>query len=321
VESFARLHAGLLDLGNATPRKYGGGGFTISGPSVTVQAVRSQRPAIVGQELLDDAAVSDLATALRQLRHLLPNAKAQIRILRMMPQHVGLGSKTALVLAALKAIDVECQLGLTREALQRISRRGGTSGIGINAFFDGGFLIDGGHDATLSRGFGPSSTRRRFDPPSPVFRCSIPGNWRFHLLLPQGKRYSANDEVMFFGRNTPLPRADVFRSIATMYHSVLPAVLSGDLELLKTALFELHRAGFKRREVRGQSPVARRLLRLLSDSVAYPVGLSSMGPLIYVIATERDGAVASVVKQIGLRHHAEFLGIFSGQNFGFNIVE
>jgi beta-ribofuranosylaminobenzene 5'-phosphate synthase len=311
----------LLDLGNVTPRKYGGGGFSISGPSIVVQAIRSQRPEIVDQGLLDDAAVSDLAAALRRLRNSLPSAKAQIRILRMVPQHVGLGSKTALVLAALKAIDIECQLGLTPEVLQRISRRGGTSGIGVNTFFEGGFLIDGGHDATLSRGFGPSSTRRRFNPPPCIFRCSIPDNWRFHLLLPCSKRYTAKDEVRFFDRNTPLPRAEVFRSVATMYHSVLPAVRSGNLELLKTAIFELHRSGFKSREVRGQSPGVRRLLRLLSDSVAYPVGLSSMGPLIYVIASELDVSAPSVVKRIGLRHNAEFLGSFSGRNLGFNIVE
>ncbi len=321
VKSFPRLHIGLLDLGNATPRKYGGAGFALSGPSIVVQAVRSRRPELDNPETIDDRAARDLLLATQRLQRFVARATARIRILRMIPQHVGLGSKTALILGVLKAIDLEFNLGLSRETLQRLSGRGGTSGVGINAFFDGGFLVDGGHAAARSKGFSPSSARCRFRPPPIIFHCSIPVGWRFHLLLPTSKVYSAQGEVLFFERNTPITARDAWRSISVMYHAVAPAVLTDDLRGLRSALLEIHRAGFKKREVRGQSCAAQALLTEITESLPHPVGLSSMGPLIYVVASERDTTLSSRLRQVCVRHGAKYLGNFAGRNLGFRIAE
>ena len=321
VESFSRLHIGLLDLANATPRKYGGAGFTLSGPSVIVQAIRSRRTGIDHSGNIDTRAAGDLELAVQRLQKVAAGSTVCVQVLRMVPQHVGLGSKTALVLATLKAIDLECSLNLSRETLQLLSGRGGTSGIGINAFFDGGFLVDAGHVASRSSQFYPSSHKRRFDPPPVALRYLIPSEWRFHLLLPARKIYSAGAEVSFFKINTPTTKPQALRSISVMYHAIAPAILGGDLAGLRSGLIELHGTGFKSREVRSQSSTVKALLREIAESTVYPAGLSSMGPLVYAVASADDIVASSTLRDMCGQYGAKYLGSFAGRNSGWQILE
>lgn len=320
IKAFPRIHVSLLDLGNVTPRRYGGGGFSIDATPIEVSAELAVHAEIIGTDLIDSTAREDVDRLLARFRERLgKEAKYRICIRQVPPQHAGFGTKTALLLTLLTALNELTEAGLSTSELQHLTGRGGTSGVGINVFFTGGFVCDLGHPNTAANLFLPSAASVSTEIPSVSCRALIPNGWRFLLLLPRGSRLSGEAERDFFQQVTPVPRIEVLEAIAAMYHAVVPAVLAADILLLRSGLRELHRIGFKRRELDAQSDAVRAVFNRLAASPSLAVGLSSLGPLIYAIADSSDVEAVSIAKDVCSTEGAEFLGAFSGRNAGFEL--
>ncbi len=316
VRAYPRIHVALLDLGDATHRKYGGAEFTISGPYTEVEARVGARRRVLGIEGFDRRCQRDVRRALERLDEACPRPTAEVIVQTSVPQHVGLGSKTALILATLKAAASAKAIALSVESLQRLSARGGTSGVGVNAFFRGGFIVDGGHDPRSGRGFRPSSVARRFAIPPVICAARIPPNWRFHLILAAPPRYEGYREVAFFRANTPIPKREVLETMALVYHGVAAAVVAADLALLKTALREIHAVGFKKRELGAQPTLVRGILRGLDTATECAAGLSSIGPLVYAVSDARNKAAGEAIRLVCEAHGGRMLGVYRGRNRG-----
>jgi beta-ribofuranosylaminobenzene 5'-phosphate synthase len=237
----------------------------------------------------------------------------------MPPQHVGLGTKTALILAAVMAANVELELKLDAATLQSLSGRGGTSGIGIHGFFTGGFLVDAGHPQAAITSLSPSSSRRANSVPMLVLRLPIPLNWRFHLVLPPGTVLEGSAEAEFFANNTPISEGDAHEAISLAYHGLMPAVREADLKKLQLILGRIHKIGFKASELAAQTPQVRDVYhRLLQTSM--PVGLSSLGPLLYVVIDDHDKGLGEAVRRISADSKSLYLGAFAGLPEGYTIL-
>lgn len=314
VISYPRLHCCLFDLGNATPRKDGGAGFTVSGLPAIIEARPSQQMGVSYSAAIDRSARNAISTAMLRLVRMKPKAAARLDILQIPPQHIGLGSKTTVILGVLKALDLACDLELTQQQLQVLSGRGGTSGIGVNTFFTGGFVVDGGHDSRRHKGLIPSRFRHNFEIPPVVYRCNIPENWCFTLLLAPGLKMQGASEYEFFQKNTPIHSGQVLRTIALAYHGLVPAVRTSDLRLLRETLDSLHKIGFKHRELIGQSAMVRTLFCVLRQRRDCAVGLSSMGPLVYAVAEVDNRPFGEFVESLCHRFNVKMLGRFSGRN-------
>ena len=152
------------------------------------------------------------------------NRHFRVTVRAMPPLHVGYGGKTALLLAIACACAEAAQQPMTRKQLQCLSGRGGTSGIGVNAFFTGGFLVDMGHAAEKGHPWTPSASSRPKAVPEVSVHRTIPDDWVFHLFLPRGVLYRAGEEVDMFRRNTPIPRSEVLEIMAAVHHGLVPAV-------------------------------------------------------------------------------------------------
>jgi len=319
VRAYPRIHVALLDLGGVTHRKYGGAGFAIAGLRTEVEAAVSGHTSVLGIERLDLRCQRDVLAAIERLNKAYPTAEVEVVVRRSAPQHIGLGSKTTLIMATLRAAALAKGIAADAKTLQGLSGRGGTSGIGVNAFFRGGFIIDAGHDPKSTGGFVPSGARRGFAIPPVICRTSIPLRWRFHLILAAPARFAGTREVAFFRANTPIPEREVLRTMALAYHGVAAAVLTADLTLLKAALRGLHSVGFKKRELDNQAAAVRRLLRELDLDTECAVGLSSIGPLIYAIRDAASEAAGRAVCAACEAHGARLLGVYRGRNRGSEV--
>ncbi|HEX6469000.1 MAG TPA: beta-ribofuranosylaminobenzene 5'-phosphate synthase family protein [Streptosporangiaceae bacterium] len=296
VTAPSRLHITLLDVGNATQRLYGGVGMPISSPRVVVVARAASRRHVIGlpeeYERAAEATVSALETMLET------PLRGEVSVAAAPDPHVGLGSKTAVLLSVGRAIAALNGCSVTAEQLWRASGRGGTSGIGVHAFFGGGLLVDGGHPAPATRTFAPSSRSRPVRVPPLLASVAVPASWRITLVLPQGHRVSGDEERDVFGR-APVPDAEILRVLAAVYHGLLAAVATDDLDAAARALTLIMSTGFKRLEVANQPEAVRLLARDLADATRRPVGMSSMGPLLYVLHRTDDGTPAVVARCAG----------------------
>ena len=321
IKAFPRVHISLLDLGDVTPRRYGGAGFSIDGNGLEVSAKSSKQTLIAGLDLLDQPArieAEKVLSAFRSLQKDCPELHLGIR--RAPPQHAGFGTKTALLLSVLAAANRAAGAGLSAPEIQRLSGRGGASGVGIHLFFVGGFLCDLGHPNPEDAPFAPSSAVNPARVPPLACRFDTPSTWRFLLMLPQGKRLAGKEETQFFQKATPLPRIEVLEAIAAMYHGVVPAVLNADIATLGSSLKILHSIGFKRRELDAQSEAVRRTYYRLSLTPGLAAGLSSLGPLIYAAVDARDSHATEAASRICAEEGGAFLGVFSGRNTGHEIA-
>jgi beta-ribofuranosylaminobenzene 5'-phosphate synthase len=321
LHSFPRIHIGLLDLGNATLRDHGGAGFCIDGLPVEIAIRHSRSARIVGLSQLDRDGQCDLRAAIERMRGGLKWPSMAVRLSNVLPQHVGLGSKTATILGVLKGLDLFLDSKLDNRRLQELSGRGGTSGIGVNTFFTGGFVVDCGHATRKEREFAPSSQQVNFEIPPLVCRIAVPDDWCFYLFVLPGRRVRSKAEANFFRANTPIPRAEVLKALSLVYHGVVPAVISADQRSLKNSLRGLQRTGFKLRELQNQTSAVRSFIERVDETTNLAVGMSSLGPLVYAIGVGGDRRTEESVRKLCAAYRGQCLGSFPSRNRGFEEIK
>lgn len=319
VIGYPRLHVGLFDLGTATLRQYGGIGMAINGPPTVISARPAGRFSIDGLELVDGAAAADLDAAIGRLSLGRTRPPVSVTVHDLPPQHVGLGTKTTLVLAVLKAISDAGGLDLTDVELRRASGRGGTSGIGVHTFFTGGLVIDGGHRADSPRVYRPSSSGAPVRVPPLIARVVMPPNWSITLVLPEGKCVAGDHEVASFETLTPVPDDEVRRTIAMAVMGLAASAACEDFPAFAVALSEIQLVGFKAREISAQSESVRELLRELSSVPRCAPAMSSMGPLLFAVSDGTEPSIHERVAEIATGRSAALIGTVSFRDRGYEL--
>ncbi len=317
--AYPRIHITLIDLGHATLRMNGGAGFAVDGLPLKISAETGGCDHVSMPGGFDRAAHDDVELALTRMRRVFEFPPTLISVVTSVPQHIGLGTKTCAVLGTLQVVACLHGIDTSRPELQRLSGRGGASGVGISTFFTGGFVADSGH-AYGHRPYAPSSAA----PPAPLPQVSVqtamPNKWMCHLMLPPGFRRAGPDEAAFFRENTPIEEEGVLQVLSAVYHGICPAVASADLDLFRRALLRIHETGFKRREVMAQPPELAALLRRVNENPALVAGMSSMGPLVYVIgAADRGDNTRGGLEGICASFGAKYIGEYRFRNAGFEI--
>lgn len=312
----SRIHISLADLGHVSPRLYGGVGFMIDRPVTKLLISPQENFSVHGLCGIDNSGRSDVERIVNEFSGLNSHG-AKIEIYKLVPQHSGFGSKTALLLALVSGLNAFFSMGLSRNEEQLLSRRGGGSGVGIHGFYEGGVLWDAGHDPSQFTHFSPSSRGRPSVIPPLVARFPFPTDWRIGLCLPDGKHVSGADEEIFFKRQTPVDRMSTLEAISLLYHGILPAFRLADLELLKESLSKLRKVGFKSREVSFQGNHVLRLIEKF-EQLGVAAGMSSVGPLVYTVF-DGTGEQEDLIRRLCLSSGAQWLGVARGLNSGASV--
>ena len=286
----SRLHLTLIDLNASIGRVDGGIGLTLDEPVISINAEKSDTVGITGK--------SEHAERMRHsAAMLLPEgAGINIRIEKDYPSHIGLGSGTQAALASAMAVNKLYDLGLSVYEIAKKVSRGGTSGIGVAAFENGGFILDGGHKFSEKKDFLPSSASKL--PPAPVLlRRNFP-DWDIVVAVPEQKGASLKNEINIFQKECPVPLKEVEKLSHIILMQLLPALVEEDIVTFGKSINRIQEIGFKKKEVELQ-PLSLQLMQALRDSGAYGAGMSSFGPTVYAF-----GEDAGNLKRIA----EEFLG-------------
>ena len=275
VVSPSRLHLTLIDLNAELGRVDGGVGITLESPGMEVLATESDTVEISGDSIL--------AIKMRNAAEaLLPAGRGiKLHIKESLPDHVGLGSGTQAALSAAVTVNKMYGLGKSIRELAVAAGRGGTSGIGVAAFENGGIILDGGHKFKDKCAFSPSAASRM--PPGPVlFRRDFP-DWPIVLAIPNTKGAHDAEEVDIFKKYCPIPIKEVQEICHVILMQMLPALVEEDLESFGKAINHFQLTGFKRREVDLQPRSVLEIMEYMRDNGASGSGISSFGPVVYGI--------------------------------------
>lgn len=313
ISAPSRLHISLACMGGNPYRRNGGAGLAISGFDTVIVASKAKSISIVnGSNLAKDRwfpeqRLSRLEELLRATSFTEKTQSVKIEIIAAPPQHCGFGSGTALELACLEALFV-CGGGPYKpNDLIKYSSRGGTSGVGINTYFSGGFVVDAGQQAS-SQKFLPSSAVL----PSELIRPTLLGRWEFPSwplllhLLDIRKTFSGEAETDFFEDNSIATSEQIFFTVFLLTFGLIPSVIESNLESFCSTIKTLQTTHWKAAEWAAQGSGVCSLRTNIEKTGALAVGMSSFGPLLYSLYENEENH--SIPGATTTKVHADNIG-------------
>jgi beta-RFAP synthase len=310
VTAPARLHLGFLDLNGGLGRLFGSIGLAIDTPRTELVLKRSQT--FKGEGPDHHRA---LATLRRFAEVFALEGAYDVKITSAIPAHAGLGSGTQLAIAvgaALTALEgIEC----TPARLGEIVDRGARSAIGIAAFEQGGFIVDGGRGA-LDRA------------PPILVRADFPEAWRALLVMDaRAAGVHGEAEAKAFAALPPLPDTAAGHVCRLVLMQLVPGLMEADIDAFGHALTNIqaivggHFAGAQGGSA-WTSPAVGRVVETLRAAGAYGIGQSSWGPTGFAFAPSQEIADRLYDSSIELAR-AEGLEILiaAGRNRGASVEQ
>ena len=291
----SRLHVTLTDMHPASHFAYGGLGFSISNPSAEINAYADGggQVEISGEALSHKDAIWNLLAHLRERCGRLPSLDISSSIV----PHSGFGSKTALLMGVCEAVLISLGVSAEPSRMVTYTGRGGTSGVGVKSYFEGNVVVDYGHPRENDAIFLPSSRKDGLRLTHCNRSVRFPPHWRISVLLPPGRNISGAEEAKFFASYTPIDRLEALEVIALVHHAIVPAIMTERLDILRKAIREVHRIGFKRAELDHQDEA----VRITLEQCWYQglvAGMSSFGPALYCVTDGADVDAHEALKRI-----------------------
>ena len=319
VSAPSRLHFGLLSIGDATARKFGGAGLMIESPRTQVTVWQSDSFELT---VADDSRQAVLASIANWQSKLASPAQKSVAIddlplgmkVNAAPRHSGLGSGTQLAFAVATALHLlNEQTVPSSEDLALAMGRGKRSAIGSYGFHQGGFLVDRGID---NEAIAPLD-----------MRIDFPDDWKVVLLEPKVDRddgvFGAAELEAFKTLPATTPEESE-KLISLLSQQIVPAVLSHNFSMFAKSVTEYgHRSGLFYSPIQGgayASPSATKIVERVTEFGEYAIGQSSWGPLLFAIAKSEKEAHRLVDY---LSEHCEDVGchvsVTSANNRGMTV--
>jgi beta-ribofuranosylaminobenzene 5'-phosphate synthase len=304
----ARLHLGFLDLNGGLGRLYGSIGLAIDTPRTEVVVQRAR--AYKGEGPDHQRAIA----MLRRFAEVFSlDGAYDVSITSAIPAHAGLGSGTQLALAVGVALMALEGLEYSPSRLGEIVDRGARSAIGMAAFEQGGFIVDGGRGA-LDRA------------PPILVRTDFPEAWRTLLVMDAHTAgVHGEAEAKAFAALPPLPDTSAAHVCRLVLMQLVPGLMESDIEVFGGALTEIqaivggHFAGAQGGSP-WTSPAVGRVVETLRAAGAFGIGQSSWGPTGFAFAPSQEIAARLYDSSIGVAR-AEGLDILiaGGRNQGAGV--
>lgn len=299
IQAPVRVHFGLASLTAESSRAFGGAGLSIWHTPAVVTARR------IGGDARLLCANKELYEYLYHHFSIATLNDVEVEIAQAPAAHVGLGSKTSVAMAVSEALSLLLCLDLGRNDIARRSGRGGASGIGVNAYFEGGLVVDAGHRGPLTS-FHPSSAGSPNGIPKVLTRVAWPREWSIWLVRLPGRGASAHRERQFFSDNTPISRGECALAAMSLLFEIPASVADVDFPGFRHALLMSRRHGMKALEV-SANPLAARVLSNIQADSDLAGTMSSFGPTLVVVSRNgvdlRQPAVASRLEMDGFDVH------------------
>lgn len=276
-----RVHLGFYRFYDP-PYVYGSLGVSLSNPKLTISVSLKEHSGIQVS-----APTEESRCLIQQVLTSLNISGVSVTLGGYVEHHVGLGSKTRITMALLKALEA---LGIINEPVDTLARRfgiGSVSAVGMYSFLKGGFVADTGRLISSDEG------------PNLLLSLNVPREWRVVLCIPQGRRgLSEKDEEPILSKARPHPKQDVLYALFTRLVTAIPlrdyysfAKALTKLQVLTGEYFSEYQGGIF------CCDESKELAKMLEKSGALGVGQSSWGPAVYgfVDSVEKARRAASEI--------------------------
>lgn len=297
ITSFPRIHLTLIGMNKRGYRINGGLGFALKEPRLNLEVRLSRKFKIRDNRILkldmpEEKRLIDIVENVRS-NYNFKNC-IEVELLGKMPTHFGFGSCTAIRLACLESLFIINKLEYDKNLIIKLSGRGRTSGIGINTYFHGGFVLDIGHTGENLTLQSSSLSEERKEPALLMQRLKMP-IWDIGICIPTKiKPKSEADEKIFFEKICPIPDQEVYKILYHAIYGLHASILDKNKENFGKALINIQGLAWKKPEREQYGDDLLELENCLYQSGASAVGMSSLGPCLFFFAND----ISNIIKKM-----------------------
>lgn len=305
IKAFPRIHITLIGMNKDGYRVNGGIGFSISSPTLNM-SFDPDSSICVFDKRSQGFTTKELVRLNNHLNNVMHDEHLSEGFLCVIedgqvPSHFGFGSSTMVYLSCIEALLIINKREYTNDVVVNLSGRGGTSGIGINTYFNGCFVFDTGIVNQGERQFAPSSAFVSENRIKPLLLKNVKlPQWELGICIPSISPKTESDEKAFFHTNCPIEKEAVEKILYESVYGITSSLLETDFDTFCKSVDALQQTKWKKmeRDIYGKELVHTETL--IRHAGARCVGMSSLGPLLYFFGEGLDG----IVKQV----NAELLG-------------
>lgn len=299
IKSYPRIHLSLIGMNNDGYRINGGIGFTITDPAISCVFEKTN------EFIIDDK---------RKVKFNINEEKKLLEVLSSISKknnfsqlfkctidgdalpHYGLGSNSSIYLSCVEALFLlNKKEDYNKDSIVANSKRGGTSGIGINTYFDGGFVFDVGIPNSHNNELIPSSIAKREGKiPTVIHQCNLP-NWNIGICIPYFiKNKSESEEIVFFEKHCPIHKDDVQSILYESVYGVTSSIIENDYPTFCKSVNAIQKTKWKEleRSLYGISLIE--LENQIYNFGADCVGMSSLGPTLFFMGEDLTGIITQI---------------------------
>ena len=266
IESNSRLHLGFISLNTSSPYTYGGVGVSISGQPTIINIKKSKKfesnlPRNITNSILNFLRSKKLHTMIK------------IDCMHCPENHIGLGSGTQLMLSVEELITKFYKLDMNSNIFNRKFR----SGIGVNSYKKGGFIID--------------APKNNLSQSEIIFQTKFPLEWKAILLFDNKKKgLHGKSEKNFFASTSSHELRKKLSDITL--NELIPSVIYKDFRIFAKSLtkFQKLNAMFYSKVQKSVylSNDINKIINQISKRFIVGCGQSSWGPTSYMFVDSKN---------------------------------
>ncbi|HEY1174389.1 MAG TPA: beta-ribofuranosylaminobenzene 5'-phosphate synthase family protein [Verrucomicrobiae bacterium] len=291
-----RLHLTLIGMNENGHRVNGGVGFSVASPTANITVRRASHLSVIDRRPspLEPIEIEKLMGTVRGMGL----GSFEVTIEGHLPSHCGFGSATALRLATIEGVSEIADTKIDRLEAVRLSGRGGTSGIGITTYFDGGIVCDIGvrHSANV---LAPSSAIEGTRPTPYILHAKPMPSWPIGICIPGNiASLSLLEETEFFQNSCPIPTSEVYSTLYEVIYGLIASAAENDIHTFCNSIRQIQTCRWKALERDLYGPTLLSLEESIYKAGALAVGMSSLGPGLFFLAENLPSTVANLRERL-----------------------
>lgn len=303
ISVFPRIHISLIGMNSDGYRLNGGIGFSIISPTLDISFELSD-----SIDVIDNRKKGFTQEELERLKKCLGNVvvnkgfESGIRCIihnSLIQSHVGFGSNSMIYLSCVEALFILNHRNYTDNDVIVMSGRGGTSGIGINTYFKGGYIFDAGIINQGQRPLAPSSSFGTDEEYKPLLlKSTALPEWHLGICVPSIKHKTEEEEKMFFQKSCPINRKDVETILYESVYGITSSLMENDFDVFCKSIDAIQNTKWKTLERNQYGKELKDTESIIKKAGAKCVGMSSLGPMLYFFGDDIDTIVKKIKQEI-----------------------
>ena len=314
IDSPARLHLGFMELNDTNSRVFGSIGLAITNFKFK-QSIQFNKDFDV---VCDD---KNIKLRIEEIIKLFSKnykiKKCRLTVSNFIPLHKGLGSGTQISLSTGFLISSFNNLNLSIENISKFLRRGQRSGVGVETFKSGGFIIDTG------------KLKGSISPPQKLIDIKWPKDWQIILITSTNvSGFHGKKESSEFAKLTNVSSKFAKENCFNLLMKIIPGLLENDFNAFANGIQKIQENMseiFYGNKNNYSNQSISKIFKFVREKKYIGFGQSSWGPTGFVFCKNREQReeIFNMIENFIELKKIEGINLVkvSGRNFGNKILK